>query len=209
MPRSQRHAQCRWSPEEDQLIMAMLNTIGPRWAKLADALPGRSVPSIRNRWQRIDRGYRAIKAGQISKVRCAACGEPKQGHVCFARLRENQDPVILFERLTSAVESESANQMCMQTDADISERADLSTPSSPSDPCFYQSVRDDLGFSELVLTTSHGQMPAEHMTLADRPAGPAGSAGPAELSGKQLQVYNKFLVSEVELMQTLGTLCAE
>ena len=47
---------------------------------------GRSVSSVRNRWQRIEKGRKLREAGHASKNRCQRCGAPKRGHVCLAKL---------------------------------------------------------------------------------------------------------------------------
>ena len=52
-----------WEPEEDQIIMEMLERLGPKWSKIVQRLPGRTVSSVRNRWQRIDKGRRLREAG--------------------------------------------------------------------------------------------------------------------------------------------------
>lgn len=77
-----------WEPEEDRLIIELLADLGPRWSKISQALPGRSISSIRNRWQRIDKGRKMHEEGKISKNRCQICGQPKRGHVCFETLRQ-------------------------------------------------------------------------------------------------------------------------
>jgi len=77
-----------WEPEEDRLIIELLATLGPKWSKIVKALPGRSISSIRNRWQRIEKGRKLQEEGKIFKNRCPVCGQPKRGHVCFAKLRE-------------------------------------------------------------------------------------------------------------------------
>tara|TARA_B110001452_G_scaffold139879_1_gene116249 strand:+ start:1304 stop:2326 length:1023 start_codon:yes stop_codon:yes gene_type:complete len=76
-----------WDPEEDQIILEMLDTLGPKWSKIVQRLPGRTVSSVRNRWQRIDKGRKLRESGQQSKNRCQQCGKPKRGHVCMARLK--------------------------------------------------------------------------------------------------------------------------
>lgn len=76
-----------WEPEEDQIIMEMLERLGPKWSKIVQRLPGRTVSSVRNRWQRIDKGRRLRESGQESKNRCQQCGKPKRGHVCMAKLK--------------------------------------------------------------------------------------------------------------------------
>tara|TARA_B100000524_G_scaffold314526_1_gene192305 strand:+ start:155 stop:1117 length:963 start_codon:yes stop_codon:yes gene_type:complete len=75
-----------WDPEEDQIIISSLERLGPKWSKIVQRLPGRSVASIRNRWQRIENGRRLRAAGHHPKNRCQRCGLPKRGHVCLAKL---------------------------------------------------------------------------------------------------------------------------
>lgn len=76
-----------WNPEEDRLIIEMISTNGPRWSNIVKMLPGRTISSVRNRWQRIQKGRRMMRDGIGSKSRCQWCGQPKSGHVCFARMR--------------------------------------------------------------------------------------------------------------------------
>jgi len=76
-----------WDPEEDTIILQMLDELGPKWSQIVKRLPGRTVSSVRNRWQRIDKGRKLREAGQESKNRCQQCGLPKRGHVCMARLK--------------------------------------------------------------------------------------------------------------------------
>jgi len=80
-----------WDPEEDNIIITLLNQLGPKWSRIVQQLPGRSVSSVRNRWQRIEKGRKLREAGQESKNRCQRCGQPKRGHVCTAKLRVNMD----------------------------------------------------------------------------------------------------------------------
>ena len=75
-----------WSPEEDTIILDMHTELGPSWSKIVLRLPGRTVSSVRNRWQRIEKGRKQREAGVPSKNRCHACGLPKRGHVCLAKL---------------------------------------------------------------------------------------------------------------------------
>lgn len=75
-----------WSPEEDQIILAVVSREGPKWGRVVLRLPWRTVPSIRNRWQRMENGRKLRESGVESKNRCHACGEPRRGHVCLAKL---------------------------------------------------------------------------------------------------------------------------
>jgi len=49
------------------------------------------VSSVRNRWQRIEKGRKLREAGHESKNRCQRCGHPKRGHVCSARLKTRSE----------------------------------------------------------------------------------------------------------------------
>jgi hypothetical protein len=40
-----------WTPEEDQMLIAKREELGPRWAKIAQFLPGRTSLHVKNRWQ--------------------------------------------------------------------------------------------------------------------------------------------------------------
>jgi len=87
-----------WSPDEDQIILEMVNAEGPKWSRIVQRLPGRTVSSVRNRWQRIEKGRKLREAGVESKNRCHACGEPKRGHVCLAKMRNvGPGPQAVFE----------------------------------------------------------------------------------------------------------------
>ena len=65
----------QWEPEEDQLILHLLQQLGPKWSRIVQQLPGRTISSVRNRWQRIDKGRKLREAGQQSKNRCQQCGQ--------------------------------------------------------------------------------------------------------------------------------------
>ena len=76
-----------WEPEEDHIIMQMVLQEGPKWKLIVKQLPGRTVSSVRNRWQRIEKGRKLRDEGAELKNRCHACGEPKRGHICKKRSR--------------------------------------------------------------------------------------------------------------------------
>lgn len=73
-------------PEEDNVIIELFNREGRKWGRIAEALPGRTSASVRNRFLRIEKGERQRAAGK-SKNRCAACGQYKLGHVCTVQRR--------------------------------------------------------------------------------------------------------------------------
>ena len=76
-----------WEPEEDHMIMMMVQTEGPKWKQIVKKLPGRTVSSVRNRYQRIEKGRKLREEGTELKNRCHACGQPKRGHICQAKMR--------------------------------------------------------------------------------------------------------------------------
>ena len=69
------------------IILEMHEAEGPKWSKIVQRLPNRTVSSVRNRWQRIEKGKKLRAAGKESKNRCHACGQPKRGHICYAKIR--------------------------------------------------------------------------------------------------------------------------
>ena len=69
----------QWSATEDAAIADGLREYSTRWALIkANKLPHRSVSSIRNRHQRIQKGSR----GPPGRNRCHRCGQMKRGHSC-------------------------------------------------------------------------------------------------------------------------------
>jgi hypothetical protein len=52
-----------WTPEEDEMLIALQQERGNQWAKFKSFLPGRSTISIKNMWISIKR--RAVRAGSI------------------------------------------------------------------------------------------------------------------------------------------------
>jgi len=78
----------QWEPEEDLLIIEYHGKLGPKWKDIAERLPGRSVASVRNRHQRIEKGRKLREDGFETKNRCHRCGEPRRGHTCKAKLAE-------------------------------------------------------------------------------------------------------------------------
>lgn len=76
-----------WSPEEDEMLLQLIEGSGKRWKLIAEALgaanPGnpRTPAMVRNRYLRIERGRWLTEQG-MSKNRCGQCGELKRGHVC-------------------------------------------------------------------------------------------------------------------------------
>jgi len=78
-----------WSPEEDGLLLDLIQKSGKRWKLIAEALVDhtsgheRTPAMVRNRYLRIERGRELTEQGK-SKNRCGQCGQLKRGHVCQA-----------------------------------------------------------------------------------------------------------------------------
>jgi len=79
-----------WSPEEDQMLLQLIDAQGKRWKVIAEALGQandsnpRTPAMVRNRYLRIERGRWLTEMGK-SKNRCGQCGQLKRGHVCQAQ----------------------------------------------------------------------------------------------------------------------------
>ena len=89
-------AQMAWEPEEDVIILDLVQREGPKWKMIVQQLPGRTATSVRNRWQRIEIGrkirdgsydYLGSKSPKLKNL-CLACGQPKRGHICSAKMRD-------------------------------------------------------------------------------------------------------------------------
>lgn len=71
-----------WTPNEDELLLRLLSTKGPSWTVIATHFPHRTIPSLRNRWRRIDMGQKHPSASK-----CSHCGQPRRGHTCWSKMR--------------------------------------------------------------------------------------------------------------------------
>ena len=71
-----------WSNEEDHVIIGGVQLHGHQWRIIVQDLPGRSVSSTRNRFNRIEKGRMMREAGTRGRNMCHACWQPKKGHVC-------------------------------------------------------------------------------------------------------------------------------
>jgi len=75
-----------WDADEDDFILNWFEAVGPKWQRIAERLPGRSAASIRNRFQRIQKGRKAKEAGVMKRPNlCALCRVPRRGHICYAK----------------------------------------------------------------------------------------------------------------------------
>ena len=74
-----------WEPDEDLVILHMV-TQGHKWGGIAKELPGRTVASVRNRWQRIEKGRKVREEGSELMKMCLACKKPRRGHICTAKM---------------------------------------------------------------------------------------------------------------------------
>ena len=102
MPGGVQENSLAWEPEEDDIILRMHALIGPKWKAISEQMPGRSISSIRNRFQRMEAGRKAIEKGGEIKNRCHSCGKFKRGHICHAKSK--------LGLLASMVEGKNADQ---------------------------------------------------------------------------------------------------
>lgn len=94
-----------WSPEEDDLIQRSHAKLGPKWRDIVKLMPaenGRTYSSVRNRFQRIERGKKLRAAGQ-KKNKCRRCGEfIYGGHICEMK-KQDCGPAVNLGHITRAV----------------------------------------------------------------------------------------------------------
>lgn len=74
-----------WTKEEDYIIIDGVKLHGHQWRLIVRDLPGRSVSSTRNRWNRIEKGRMMREAGARGRNICHLCWQPKKGHICTAK----------------------------------------------------------------------------------------------------------------------------
>lgn len=75
-----------FSPQEDDLILTLVDAKGLNWREIVKSLPGRSEQSVKSRFKRIQWGRKQQEAGQVGKNNCGVCGLPKMGHSCKLKL---------------------------------------------------------------------------------------------------------------------------
>lgn len=76
-----------WEPADDTLLLSAVQQEGTQWKRLVEeCFPDRTVSSVRNRYQRLESGRKARDAGLSSRNLCHACGEPRKGHSCKAKM---------------------------------------------------------------------------------------------------------------------------
>lgn len=82
-----------WDPEEDELILELYLAEGPKWKSIVKRMPHRTVASVRNRFQRIEKGRKLRQEDPGALVnRCKLCNEPKRGHIC--KMKRNGGPQV-------------------------------------------------------------------------------------------------------------------
>ena len=84
MPGGRHEHMQAWSPEEDLIIIDSVKLHGHQWRLIVKELPGRSVSSTRNRFNRIEKGRQMKESGLRGRNLCHACWQPKKGHICTA-----------------------------------------------------------------------------------------------------------------------------
>ena len=86
MPGGKHEHMKAWSSEEDHIIIDGVQLHGHQWRLIVRYLPGRSVSSTRNRWNRIEKGRMMREAGTRGRNICHLCWQPKKGHICTAKV---------------------------------------------------------------------------------------------------------------------------
>lgn len=86
-----------WSTEEDHIIINGVQLHGHQWRLIVQDLPGRSVSSTRNRFNRIEKGRMMRESGTRGRNLCHACWKPKKGHICEAK--RNGGPHVVKQTL--------------------------------------------------------------------------------------------------------------
>ena len=86
MPGGRHEHMQAWSPEEDHIIIDGVKLHGHQWRLIVKELPGRSVSSTRNRFNRIEKGRQMKESGLRGRNLCHACWQPKKGHICTAKI---------------------------------------------------------------------------------------------------------------------------
>ena len=112
-----------WTVEEDLLILQLVKQVGKKWSRIAAQLPGRTDNSVRNRWNRMERGQ-ALRESHASddtdtSYRCRRCFLPKRGHSCAAvTMRDapaNADlQAAAFCHLTASMKSASSSESMIE-----------------------------------------------------------------------------------------------
>lgn len=134
----------RFTRAEDQLLIDMVGTIGQRWSKIVRAFDQRSIPSIRNRWLRIQKSHCALNSKRLAEIYRA----PKLGYVREAEFRSRcaggqgetsektaEHPLLTSERLNADVETDWV--CCVERESDrveddsSHENADVALPVTP------------------------------------------------------------------------------
>jgi hypothetical protein len=72
-----------WNPEEDTRLRNAIDDVGCKWMAVAQLVGGGRSPAMcRNRFQRMQAPIHGKRAVNL----CSACGQPKRGHTCIAKL---------------------------------------------------------------------------------------------------------------------------
>ena len=80
------HGKQGWTREEDQQILQHVQTTGPKWSSIAEALPGRTDDAVRNRYLRLVKKATRKGVGQdgFTQAYLADCASIKNGDMWTA-----------------------------------------------------------------------------------------------------------------------------
>jgi hypothetical protein len=80
------HGKQGWTREEDQQILQHVQTTGPKWSSIAEALPGRTDDAVRNRYLRLVKKAtrKGVGQGGLTQAYLADCASIKNGDMWTA-----------------------------------------------------------------------------------------------------------------------------
>jgi len=128
-----------FTPEEDQMLNTLVETEGPRWKAIAEAMTAatpdapRTAAMVRNRFLRVQKGKKEAEQGK-ARNKCGLCGQLKKGHVCSAdKSRANTNKEEAMAATPSLMHSqqqqeESTASTAAETAASCSPAAAAPTP---------------------------------------------------------------------------------
>lgn len=153
-----------WTPEEDQILIEMHETIGNQWVKIAERLSGRSDNAVKNRWNStLKKRLEYEKTGTP---------RPKRGRPSHKNKPKSADdvpkPPKLSETITTIPLAPSFNTPTMMSPFNVRSPFSLFSPSLREMAGWSPSGRTDLDnidYSPQLFSPSLGENKDEMMSL--------------------------------------------